>query len=100
MYSNTKNGAKFRHGDQRSVFIEGFEPGFDAQVRGYALAADAPVEFLVPVVDPPLLIVERYAAKARRHQRLLDLRAELQILIEDAIEIRDASLPQFRRRAA
>ena len=42
-----------------------FEARLHAQLRRDALDADAPVELLVPVVDAPLLVVQRDAAEAR-----------------------------------
>src|SRR3984957_15861571 len=85
---------------ERSGFVVPLEKRFDAQILGDALAADASIEFLMPVIDAPLLIVERDAAKSWRHQRFLNLRAELQILVEDAVEVGDARLPQLGRWSA
>ena len=76
-----------------------FEARLYAQLRGDALDPDAPIEFLVPVVDAPLLVIERDSPKARRLQRLLDGGGELQVLIKNAIEVLDAGLPQLRGRA-
>src|SRR6478752_3313057 len=76
-----------------------FEARLYPQLRGDALDPDAPIEFLVPVVDAPLLVIERDSPEARGLQRLLDGGGELQVLIKYAIEVLDAGLPQLRGRA-
>src|SRR5687767_12067943 len=47
------------------------------------------------MIDPALLVAERHAVEAWALQRFLDLRSELQVLVEDALEVRDALVPQW-----
>ncbi len=47
------------------LFNPVIEDGRDAQVVGYALQANAAVQLGVPMIDAPLLVVERHPAESR-----------------------------------
>src|SRR5688572_28595027 len=63
-----------------SVRQPGADQRLDAERMRDALGTDPAVELLVPMVDAPLLVVQRVAAIGLRLDRLLDLFREARVL--------------------
>ena len=84
----------------RSVLDPGRQLGLHAQLGRDASLADAPIEFLVPVIDPTFLVVERDALESPGLDGFLDLLGELGVLFEDALEVREPLLPEWIDLAA
>ena len=75
------------------------EDGRYAQTFVDAGQADPAVQFFVPVVDAPLLVVEGHAPKPGRSERFLYRIHERDVLVDDPVEVGDLGLPKRMARA-
>ena len=76
------------------MFNHVFQAWLDAQVLGYTPGANPAIQFFVPVINSAFLVIQAASAVAFRFNGLLQARRKFQILLENAVKILNALIPQ------